>query len=251
MEQLFLLGGYDLEMITIRDLLIEEKQTFFDKQLSWDTALLSAYQDELDAYGGKDAYVIYGIELRPSAGNDIIPNYTLIDHHNEYSDKPSALIQIAEILGHYLTRYEQLVAANDSAYIPGMQAIGATVSEIESIRYKDRRAQGVTDEDERLAEKAIQSKKEIGELWVVHSEISRFSPITDRLYPYKNLLVYTDDEWIFYGNRTEEVYHFFLERIKAEAMFYGGEFGFLGVAKGIFSQLEIKQMVSQITSNFN
>ena len=47
----FLLGGYDLEMLTIKQML-EERDGYIvlDKQLRWDNSLLSAYRNELDYY---------------------------------------------------------------------------------------------------------------------------------------------------------------------------------------------------------
>ena len=77
-DKLFLLGGLDLEMQAIRQLLIEQHCPFEDAALSWSNARLSAYRSVLDT---TDAVHIYGIELR----SDVQPpdNYKLIDHHNE------------------------------------------------------------------------------------------------------------------------------------------------------------------------
>ena len=58
---LFLLGGYDLEMITIAELLKLHNVPFEDKKLQWNTAKLSAYQDVLAV--NQDKKKIYGIEL--------------------------------------------------------------------------------------------------------------------------------------------------------------------------------------------
>jgi len=46
--KLFLLGGYDLEMLTIKQLLEGRDGCMVaDKRLRWDNAALSAYQQEL------------------------------------------------------------------------------------------------------------------------------------------------------------------------------------------------------------
>jgi len=247
MKRIFLLGGYDLEMETILDLLDSYSETYFDKHLSWNTALLTYYQEELNKYGNNNDYIIYGIELRSSEGEEIVSNYKLMDHHNEYSDQPSVLIQVAELLGHSLTRYEQLVAANDSAYIPGMIALKATQEEIETIRYKDRRTQGVTDKDEELAIKSLKEKEIIGDWIFVYSYTERFSPITDRLYPYKNLFIYTDTEWMYYGGSTLQVIDLFNSLPNKGSLFYGGgKSGFVGVAKDIYTREEIEQMKEQL-----
>lgn len=152
-DLIFLLGGADLEMHTIRDVLSREGITFFDHHLRWDNALLSSYKLELQTV--KDGQIVFGIELR----EDIMPPecYRAIDHHNELSASPCALEQVMKIFQQPMNRYEQLVAANDKSYIPGMLELDASEEEIESIRRADRKAQGVTDEEEHLAEKAIAS----------------------------------------------------------------------------------------------
>ena len=62
MKKLFLLGGHDLEMLAIGQML-EGRQdcAVADRQLRWDNAVLSTYKDILD--GNRDCD-IYGIELR-------------------------------------------------------------------------------------------------------------------------------------------------------------------------------------------
>ncbi|MCD8263189.1 MAG: hypothetical protein LUD02_02735 [Tannerellaceae bacterium] len=200
MEHLFLLGGGDLEMQIIRKLLEQHKVGFYDKQLQWSNATVDAYRQELERYGNQPGIHIYGIELRFSGDLPMYNNYTLVDHHNEYAGRPAALTQVAALLKISLSRYEQLVAANDSCYIPGMLALHATADEIARIRRADRAAQGVTEEDELQALEAI-SRKVVypGGLQVVYSGSGRFSPVCNRLYPYESLLVYTDSEWMYSG----------------------------------------------------
>ena len=62
-DMLFLLGGHDLEMITIREILEEKSIPYVDKNLRWDNACLSRYSEELNLHsdGGME---IYGVELR-------------------------------------------------------------------------------------------------------------------------------------------------------------------------------------------
>ena len=76
-EYVFLLGGYDLEMVEIRKILEANKLHISDKHLTWG-AKLSSYQDEFD-----DVRTFIGIELT----RDIDPpaNYIEIDHHNTMS----------------------------------------------------------------------------------------------------------------------------------------------------------------------
>jgi len=87
---LFLLGGYDLEMATIREVLLEEGleegKHFFDKKLSWG-AKLSSYRDILEKYPEK---TLYGIELTEDI--ELPKNYRRIDHHNDYAERDASLL---------------------------------------------------------------------------------------------------------------------------------------------------------------
>lgn len=64
-KTLFLLGGHDLEMCTIKDMLLEAEVVCFDASLQWNNAYVSAYQKELEQYGADDSeWTIYGVELQ-------------------------------------------------------------------------------------------------------------------------------------------------------------------------------------------
>ena len=240
----FLLGGYDLEMITIKHILEGRDDCLvIDKHLDWGSAKLSCYKKEMDLYS--DA-TIYGIELQEDI--PIPDSYQRIDHHNDYSDKPSSLEQVAIIINHGLNRYEQLVAANDKGYIPAMMAMQASPEEIEVIRKKDRMAQGVSEPDERLAEQALKNDlKQYPRLWTVRSKSSCFSPICDRLFPYPSLLIYTDEEWMLYGKGKKDLTLLYEEEIKQGKIFHGGgDYGYIGSVKNAYSQTEILRIVEQI-----
>lgn len=136
-EMIFLLGGHDLEMLTILDILKNRGIAYRDKMLQWDNAFLSQYRQELQTYAYKPSWRVYGIELQEDmAAPD---NYIRIDHHNDYAKKESSLQQVAAILNYPLNRYQQLVAANDRGYIPEMYRAGATDLETIQIRLADRK----------------------------------------------------------------------------------------------------------------
>lgn len=181
---------------------------------------------------------------------DIVPpsGYIQIDHHNENAGKLSALEQLADLLGVPLNRYEQLVAANDRAYIPGMKALQASDAEISEIRRADRACQGVTEEQECLAEQAIKECLEVCNGLILVKALSPcFSPICDRLFPYEKLLVYTDDEWIYYGKQTDKLILLFQGEILHNKVFYGGgPNGYIGCKKKIYTIDEIKQFIGLI-----
>ena len=245
-QSLFLLGGHDLEMNAIIQLLEEHHLIYKDRSLQWNNAYLSQYEQDLSLFKDTSSYKIYGIALQ----EDIVPpsNYVRIDHHNQYTKLPSALEQIAELLHHPLNRWQQLIAINDKAYIPGLQQAGASQEEILRIRFEDRKAQGVSINDELLAEKAIRENKEETEnLIVVRAYSDRFSPICDRLYPFKQLLIYTDKELVYYGKGIPLLQKIFKEELLAGKMFCGGgDNGYLGTKQKRYSFIELQTIINQI-----
>lgn len=249
---LFLLGGHDLEMLTIRDVLDAHGCKYADHRLRWDNAKLSSYRDEIERFERENAQgCIYGIELE----NDLttFPEcYRSIDHHNEQSKAPSALEQVLSLLNIPMNREYELIAANDKRYIPGMLALGATDDDVRHIRRADRHAQGVTEEDEALAEKAVsENLRRVGDLIVVKAFNSRFSPICDRLYPYRSLLIYTDAEWMFYGYRAQQVRELFMDEYHKGKIFYGGgPNGYVGAKASLYTELEICEMMKKIEQEY-
>jgi len=222
---------------------------FYDNHLEWHNANLSEYKSVLKKYGNDKNVSIYGIELHENV-RDIPENYHRIDHHNEYNHLPSALEQVATLLGVELTRFEKLVAANDSGYIPEMQRQGASPDEIMQIRYCDRVIQGITDEDEQKAQKAIENRTIEQGIIVIKSETNRFSPICDRLFPYEKLLIYTEDELVYYGKGKNRLSNHFASEIKAGKMYHGGKTdGYIGTARGVYISdelLKIKDTIIQL-----
>ena len=75
-KRIFLLGGQDLEMQTIKALLAQYNQKFYDKKLSWDRAKLSEYKSFFN-----DKECFYAIELLVDTTPP--PCFKLIDHHNQ------------------------------------------------------------------------------------------------------------------------------------------------------------------------
>lgn len=246
-----MLGGNDLEMTTIKNLLVNAGEQFETHDLRWDNAKLSSYEKTLEEYGNSPDYQIYGIEL-----NEDIPhpdNYVRIDHHNDFANKPSSLEQVAKLLDLAMDRHMQLVAANDARYIPGMIKLGASREEIDDIRRADRAAQGVSEgDDERLAEESLKScKGDASNLYVVESLTSKFSTICDRIYPYRRLLIYNDDVAEFYGEGVNDLTSLFKSELDAKKMYHGGgDSGYLGTVSGAYSKEEIAGIVDKIRTHF-
>jgi len=224
-KYIFLLGGHDLEMLEIKRVLEEKKLTFYDHNLSWG-ARLSAY---LSTFDNTHTYV--GIEL--NADCKLPDHYIAIDHHNEKSSLPSSIEQIADLLGIALTQEQQYIAANDSGYIPALKEMGASPETIQDIRQRDRQAQNVTQEDERLAELSIkENRSRIGNVTIVESLTPKFSPITDRLFPYHELLIKHEKSFTYFGKRKELFVKKYQHLIDQKKAYSGGNssgfFGFDG-----------------------
>ena len=249
-DYLFLIGGSDLEMVTIKRLLtangFADGQNIADHHLQWG-AKLSNYQDLFN-----DTRTFVGIELT----RDIPPpsHYIEIDHHNENSHKSSSLEQVIDLLKKDLgieiefTRELQLIAANDKGYIPAMLELKATKEEIADIRQRDRKAQGVTAEDEQLAEQSIRENcTQEGGITVVKSLTSKFSAITDRIYPCPKLLIYTDQELTFYGEGASLLNSAFSELVKQNLAYSGGgENGFFGISALSENYTEMRELAQSI-----
>lgn len=206
---LYLLGGHDLEMLTLRTLLEESGIACVDKNLSWG-AKAGAYADEIGkALAGKRTPV--AVELADDLAPDISRQVVWIDHHNERAgaEKPGSLRQVFDRLGlpeESWSRHYALVAANDTGHVQGMLALGAGMEEMRAIRAADRAAQGATAEEEQQAQVAVAQREQTPfDLDIVRLPHDRASIVADLLEPAlggngaSNLLVIGKGEWNFYG----------------------------------------------------
>lgn len=241
-HKVFLLGGHDLEMAEIRRILEVSKIQYFDRNLKWETARLSAYADILN---NKNEFI--GVEL----DIDITPpiNYKSINHHNTYSSNSSSLEQVCELLNIELTREQQLIAANDKGFIPAMEAIGATQYEIDRICALEHIAQGITEEDEQLGERSIKENltTEKG-ITVVKSLTPHFRTITEKLYPNSKLLIYNKTELNYYGIGAKKLAYIFKELIDEKSAYSGGSGdGYFGInSKGMAQFGNVKAVKEKI-----
>lgn len=211
----FFLGGQDLEMQAIRELVRAQPDTILhDHGLAWG-ARASAYraelQDELAA--GRTPVLV---ELDDDLPADL-PRSALIvvDHHNERAGRavPTALEQVFQLLklpSHAWTRELALIAANDRGHVAAMRALDppATVEEMQRIRAADRAAQGINPTDEAQGAAAIAECGQTlwdGALLVVPLPHARTATVTDRLAAelggpgYQNLLLPCPRAAYFFG----------------------------------------------------
>ncbi|MBI4088507.1 hypothetical protein HY415_00195 [Candidatus Kaiserbacteria bacterium] len=195
-KDVFLLGGKDLEMYQIEKRLRRAGKEFVTRNLEWG-AKIDDYNDEVQKIL-EEGNTPVAVEL---GGADKIEGVVDIDHHNEKSGRPASIAQVMNRMGKPMKLVDEMVAANDSAYIPGMQAKmeeyrsqlverygeekfeKLKVKLIELIRAKDRQMQGVTPEMESEAKTAVEHAEHgPDDLTIVTLNGGKPSPATDRLF---------------------------------------------------------------------
>ncbi len=216
-KDVYLIGGSDAEMQLIKKRIKKAGQEYIDKDLKWGAKAEDYSREISEILESGDVPV--AIEL---AGAETIDGVVDIDHHNEKSNRPASLLQVMDRLGLKPSLFDELIAANDSAYIPGMEKkLEEHRYQIESktgkdgfekiktkliqlVRSKDREAQGITKEQEKQAEEAIQKREDLynNTLTIVRMPHSKSATVTDRAYgTYENLFVPSEDgESNFFGN---------------------------------------------------
>jgi len=237
MHDVFFLGGHDAEMLEIRNILQRNNIPYFDRQLKWG-AKLSEYKDDLNSLGTDQCPVFVELNL-----DCPYPEYAvIIDHHGKRAgkDQLTAIEQTARRVGIELNRHQQLISINDKAHIRGMKAFGATESEIHTIRSLDRKAQGVTPEDEQKAQVTIEKHLRVicDDVAVIKSLCERTSCVVDRIHDqYRHIIVYSPDSKMHYFGPGKNVLFFrdiltgMQRRDKDIEFWYGGDLpdvGFLG-----------------------
>lgn len=184
----FIVPLNDAEAYAIRDMCIRQNQDVLGVEIGWG----ATWEKVLEMHPALTLYtgVLVGIELqgqRPKNGISI-------DHHTDETggryNTYSSLDQVAAMLGVKLDFEEYLISLNDKGYIPAMRyemnCMGMeenTIHEwVSYIRYLDRKAQGVTKEQEDQCRESIQAKKRVGNYAVYTCKHSRTSPICDAEY---------------------------------------------------------------------
>ena len=192
-------GGYDGEMIAIINACREAGVEVMDKHLGWG-ASVDSYTEEIEKVISEGMTPVL-VEL---GGAEQVSGAIIVDHHNENVGKPASIIQILDLLGVEPSREQQLIAANDNGYIPGMLALGATAEEVAKVRLLDRSAQGITPEQESEAERAIAAAEVVNGVTIVRMAHSKTATVCDRLFdPEKEqrlLILSGDGESNFFGN---------------------------------------------------
>jgi hypothetical protein len=211
----FFLGGCDLEMVAIAQLLRAQNNTVVhDRSLEWGVKA-SEYTTEIDAClkaGHRAVLVELEVDLNLSeaiAAGRVI----LIDHHRLRSGRaiPTSLEQIFRLLKcpqSGWTREFQLIAANDRGHVSHMHSIGATTEELTEIRKRDREAQGITPEQEADGKTAVDGRETAlnDALTIVRLPHTKAATVTDLLEKelggpgYKNLVIFSPEQTMFFGS---------------------------------------------------
>lgn len=193
-------GGYDGEMVEIINACREAGVEVVDNHLGWGAAA-SAYASEI-AQAASEGKAPVLVEL--TLDIEVPSTSIIVDHHNENVGKPASLLQVLNLIGVEPSREQQLIAANDCGYIPGMLSLGATAEEVAKVRYADRAAQGITPEQEAEAERAIAAAEQVNGVTIVRMAHSKTATVCDRLFnPEKEqrlLILSEDGESNFFGN---------------------------------------------------
>ncbi len=249
----FFLGGNDAEMQTIRIRLSDSDYTIIDKSLWWG-AKATEYTHEIQSalnHGKMPVLIELSEEWLPKDILDALASGSIksVDHHNSRSAEPASILQVLALIGKTPTRVENLIAANDSGYIAGMQSLAATQEEIYQIRALERRLQWITLEMESEAELAIWTMErhpELNDLIVIRMKHSKTTTITDRLYGTQSrehiLIISQDGEVNYYGDGA------ICASLKQEFQGWGGWVGFAQIGKNGFwggypNQIEVEKFI--------
>lgn len=195
------LGGNDLEMLEIRNLLRARGFESIDAGLGWG-AKASAYGSQVEE-AHQQGYVPILVELEVDVA---LPEFAVVvDHHGARSGEWASILQICGILGIRLNRRMRLVAANDTGGYFGLVSFGATEEEMEQILREDRMVQGFTPEMEEISAQAVADAEFHPDLdlTVVRLPFSKFAAVKAILWlsGHKNVVcVASDGEVEFQGD---------------------------------------------------
>ena len=210
-KYVFLLGGHDLEMNHIRQILEKNGVDYVDENLSWGAKAEDYFEKYSDClyrpnivagykmfehrrkYPENSNFEYVAVELDNVARLSTSENIVDINHHGSRAGEKASILQVLDLLGIEPTREDLLIAANDSGFIPAMEKMGATQEEIAEIRRRDRASQGVTEEEEKISEEAVNNCEIDGRLTTVKIPFTHSSPVSDRLYGKSDQLLIVEE----------------------------------------------------------
>lgn len=279
-KRLFILGGEDAEMATIKQLLNQQGEHWVQPQtkpgapyyspadvgLEIDSSdprhtLVMKIDDHNEQSYHRQAWEPIFVESFPDGNwpKEITPfrwgnqqPLTVIDHHNQRASEPASIVQVIRLLDCWgklspaTQRWVELIAANDTDYIPGMARIGATPEEISRVRALDGAILGITKENRRQAFlRSTEDRygchhddyKRYGRLTIIHRlPHNKCAAVTDQLHDengspqYDQLLIHSEWRKVPSGETLREVNFFgdgaVCNQLKEKYGGWGGGSGF-------------------------
>jgi hypothetical protein len=181
-KNFFVLGGNDAEMVRIKEILDAQGIGSVQPNKFWGPKSFRPDQIGIETMAPSASNRIVFVECAPAPEFPVVKAHVVIDHHGDNAGLPASILQVLDLLHMEPTRWDLVVAANDSGWFPGLQKLGATVEEMAVVRLADRSAQGITSEHEAEAKRALGAPVEmIGNIRVIRMVHSKTTPVIDRL----------------------------------------------------------------------
>jgi hypothetical protein len=180
-QNYFILGGNDGEMVRIKEYLDAFQIPYIQPKMSWGKGNDLTLSD-LGAGAMAPATRVIFVECTPPTDFPRVKSHVVVDHHGDNAGLPASLMQVLDLLKIEPTRWDLVIAANDSGWFPGLQALGATPEEMSAVRRADRVAQGITPEHEAEAARALAAPVEmVGDVRIIRMAHSKCAPVGDTL----------------------------------------------------------------------
>lgn len=181
-NRFFVLGGDDGEMRRIKEVLDTGGIQWIQPQNFWGPKKLTM---EEVAPAMTPGYQVVFVEVTPPDDFPRVRSMVVIDHHGDNAGLPASILQVLNLLHIEPARRDELIAANDSGWFPGLIAAGATREEMDEIRVYCRAAHGSGSEHEAIEAEALRALaapvEAIGDIRVIRMSHSKCAPVGDRL----------------------------------------------------------------------
>ena len=181
-NRFFVLGGNDGEMVRIKEVLDSQRIPWIQPFPGWGPKQLKMEQVAPAMIPG---HQVVFVEVTPPADFPLVRSMVVIDHHGDNAGLPASILQVLDLLRIDPTRWDELIAANDAGWFPGLIAVGATREEMDGIRGYCRAAHGSGPEHEAIEAEALRALSApvemLGNIRVIRMSHSKCAPVGDRL----------------------------------------------------------------------
>ena len=181
-NRFFVLGGDDGEMRRIKEVLDANGVRWIQPHNYWGPKQLT--MEEI-APAMLPGHQVVFVEVTPPADFPLVRSMVVIDHHGDNAGLPASISQVLDLLHIEPTRRDELIAANDAGWFPGLIKVGATREEMDEIRGYCRAAHGSGPEHEAIEAEALRALaapvEMLGDIRVIRMSHSKCAPVGDRL----------------------------------------------------------------------